>query len=193
MRGGIREQLKMTSRSIPELDEFLNEENYEDDDVTVKIVELNAENIAKSNNWIGSNFQTKSVEIEDKSVNDNEGSESDESMNIKGMELNDKKQKKNLKTDTKADDNGQEETKDDESCVQKTAKPKLNLGKIKTKRGLTQTVQKQCLKSLRRSTAFKASIKMKSTKDKKKARREKKTNELISKKSKAKKQKRSRK
>ncbi|XP_060522789.1 nucleolar protein 12 [Cylas formicarius] len=74
--------LVVSHRPIPELENLLNEE-YEEGDVTVKVVELSPDEIAKQNHWIGSN--KLKYEDEDAS-NDNEDQESVKT-EIPGMEL----------------------------------------------------------------------------------------------------------
>lgn len=83
-------KLIVSHRDIPEFENLLHEE-YEDDDVTVKVVELNANNIAKKNNWIGIN-QPK---YENNSSNSN-SEEEDDKNEIPGMELKAPKPKKKV-------------------------------------------------------------------------------------------------
>ncbi|ERL94116.1 ribosomal RNA-processing protein 17-like [Dendroctonus ponderosae] len=47
-------KLVVSHRDIPELEKYLSNE-YEEDDVTVKVVELSTNEIAKQSNWIGAN------------------------------------------------------------------------------------------------------------------------------------------
>lgn len=51
----MRDKLKLSFAPIPELANELNEEEYETEDVSVKIVEISTSELAKSNNWIGEN------------------------------------------------------------------------------------------------------------------------------------------
>ncbi|XP_030750495.1 nucleolar protein 12-like [Sitophilus oryzae] len=74
-------KLVVSSRDIPELENLLREE-YEEDDVTVKVVELNTNDIAKQNNWIGLN-QPKYNEEEQEEASSNEDTKEE----IPGMEL----------------------------------------------------------------------------------------------------------
>ncbi|KAF7266580.1 nucleolar protein viriato [Rhynchophorus ferrugineus] len=83
-------KLVVSHRDIPELENLLQKE-YEDDDVTVKVVELNPNDIAEENNWIGIN-QPK---YNDDSLVDTSNSEDEGDKNeIPGMELKKLNQKK---------------------------------------------------------------------------------------------------
>lgn len=60
-------KLVVSHRTIPELENLLTEE-YEDDEVTVKVTELSTSEIAKQNNWIGPNqpkYESDNDEVED--------------------------------------------------------------------------------------------------------------------------------
>lgn len=72
----------MSHRDIPELENLLSNE-YEEDDVTVKVVELSANDIAKQNNWIGANQPKYESDGEEE---DDEGT-SEHAEEIPGMEL----------------------------------------------------------------------------------------------------------
>ncbi|GLV44581.1 hypothetical protein CBL_13487 [Carabus blaptoides fortunei] len=79
-------ELVVSRRPVPELDDLLAEE-YEDDDVTVKVTELSTLQIAQQNNWIGENRPQYEV------ANDQEEQSEDEQPNennIPGMELKEK-------------------------------------------------------------------------------------------------------
>ncbi|XP_050311143.1 nucleolar protein 12 [Anthonomus grandis grandis] len=75
-------KLVVSHRDIPELENLLSEE-YEEGDVTVKVVELSANNIAKQNNWIGANQLKCENETREESSNDDE----EEEQEVPGMEL----------------------------------------------------------------------------------------------------------
>lgn len=78
-------KLVVSHRPIPELENLISEE-YENDDVTVKVVELAANDIAKKNHWIGANqpkYDTDKEESSEESQNEEE--------EVPGMELKRKK------------------------------------------------------------------------------------------------------
>lgn len=74
-------KLVVSHRDIPELEKYLSNE-YEEDDVTVKVVELSTNEIAKQSNWIGANQPKYESDQEE------EESEQEEPEEIPGMELN---------------------------------------------------------------------------------------------------------
>ncbi|XP_066248136.1 nucleolar protein 12 [Euwallacea similis] len=78
-------KLVVSHRDIPELQKYLPSTEYEEDDVTVKLVELSASDIAKQNNWIGAN--EPKYELEEDSDGD---AKEDEVDKIPGMELSPK-------------------------------------------------------------------------------------------------------
>ncbi|RZC32906.1 nucleolar protein 12 [Asbolus verrucosus] len=78
-------KLVVSSRSIPELETLLQEQ-YEDDDVTVKIEELSTNNIALQSNWIGAN-QPKYEKSD---------CEDEETEEIPGMELTERKKREKV-------------------------------------------------------------------------------------------------
>lgn len=76
-------KLVVSHRPVPEIEHLIKDE-YEEDDVTVKVIELSTNDIAKKNNWIGAN-QPKYTD-DDEECNDS--SKSDEkSEEVPGMEL----------------------------------------------------------------------------------------------------------
>lgn len=80
----------VSHRMIPELEHLLVNE-YEEDDVNVKVTELSTTEIAKRNNWIGEN---KVVYDEPE---DDEVEEEEDKTEIPGMEVNKKEVKKEEK------------------------------------------------------------------------------------------------
>ncbi|KAJ8933849.1 hypothetical protein NQ314_013771 [Rhamnusium bicolor] len=72
-------KLVVSHRPIPELENLMNEE-YQDEDVTVKVVELSTNDIVQKNYWIGANQPKYDPEEE----SEKEQSEEEE---ITGMEL----------------------------------------------------------------------------------------------------------
>ncbi|KAL3274371.1 hypothetical protein HHI36_015769 [Cryptolaemus montrouzieri] len=97
-------KLVVSHRPIPELESLLEEE-YEDEDATIKIIELSTNEIAKRNNWIGPNQPKYSSDHEGE--NDIEDDSNEEVEDIPGMELHTKKvkivEKKTKKFETEKD------------------------------------------------------------------------------------------
>ncbi|XP_044746737.1 nucleolar protein 12 [Coccinella septempunctata] len=140
-------KLVASNRDIPELENLLEEE-YEDDDATVKIITLSTENIAKQNNWIGENRPIYSTDHEDEEDDDDETIEEDDE--VPGMELTEKIVKK-------------EHTKKEKFDSEKTLKKKL-------KHLATKRVQKskvfQMKNKLERQKQQKKSMKQRKFKEK---------------------------
>lgn len=87
----------VSQRTIPELENLFTNE-YEEDDVTVKVTELSTSDIAKRNNWIGENKPTYDQET---SEEESENEETEES--VPGMELKEKttkNKKENIEFET---------------------------------------------------------------------------------------------
>ncbi|KAK9888349.1 hypothetical protein WA026_000604 [Henosepilachna vigintioctopunctata] len=80
-------KLVVSHRPIPELQHLLEEE-YEDENSTVKIVELSTNEIAKQNNWIGANAPIYASDVDD---DDDETVTEKPIESMPGMELNNKK------------------------------------------------------------------------------------------------------
>ncbi|CAG9861467.1 unnamed protein product [Phyllotreta striolata] len=79
-------KLLVSHRPIPELEDFLSEK-YEDEKVTVKVVELSKNEIAKQNNWLGENQTT----YENEDAQEESEEEEDSSNELPGMELKPKR------------------------------------------------------------------------------------------------------
>lgn len=74
-------KLLLSHKPIPELENLINEE-YEDEDVNIKVVELSTDEIAKQNHWIGANAPIEQ-DLDETSSEQSEENEED----IPGMEL----------------------------------------------------------------------------------------------------------
>ncbi|XP_018561826.1 nucleolar protein 12 [Anoplophora glabripennis] len=86
-------KLVVSHRPIPELENLISEE-YENDDVTVKVVELASSEIANKNHWIGANqpkYDANEEESSEESHNEDE--------EVPGMELKPKKKSKEKQTE----------------------------------------------------------------------------------------------
>ncbi|XP_017771724.1 PREDICTED: nucleolar protein 12 [Nicrophorus vespilloides] len=84
-------KLVVSHRDIPEVDKILGREveEFEDEEVTVKVVELSPEEIAKENNWIGPNKPKYDEDVEEE-----EDEEIEDEEEIPGMSLTEKKKPK---------------------------------------------------------------------------------------------------
>lgn len=147
----------------------MKEEEYDTENVTVQIVELSTDEIAKSNNWIGAN---KPVYEGDRSSGEENSSDEDdeEEEQIPGFTVTSlAKPSKKSTRNTEDNDNGGENV--DESKAKKKFKPIP--GEIKTKRALGQFFAKRATNSLKHSKAFQMKSKLERNKNRKKARIEK--------------------
>lgn len=142
-------KLVVSHRPIPELEDLL-EDKYEDEDVTVKVVELSTNEIAQQNHWIGSNqpnYEPSSEEEEDDDDNEEQAEE------MPGMELKAKKVK---------------------------AEPKEEVKKVfNTEKDIKRTLKKQATKNVKKSKVFQMKNKMEKQKQKKKSLRLKKEKQKI--------------
>lgn len=162
MKVGFRDQLKKSFEPIPELEEQANEEEFETEEVSVKIVELSTTELAKSNNWIGQNRPKYSDDEQDASSGNDEPMEPVEE--IPGMGLVVKaigKQRKPKLADSEC-------TESKPNIAADILKNKI----IKSKRDLGKVVQKDALRTLKNSKAFQQKQKLDKLADRKKARQE---------------------
>lgn len=155
IRSNILEQFKKSFAPIPEhVDDEDKEEEYEDDEVQVKIVELSKSDMARENNWVGEN-RPKTNDSDD---DDDGGGESDAEMPeaVPGMSISTKKESKAKQSREKMKIIGDLEKKD-----------------LKTKKDLNRMVQSQTQTLVKQCKAFKMKNQLDRSKMKKKARREK--------------------
>lgn len=144
---------------MPELPNELNEEEFETEDVKVKIVEISTSELAKSNNWIGENRPKYSDD-------DDDGEEADGSSVVKkydgipGMDLT-------ITAKSSSKPKAKESAKEDD---EKPSASELKL--FKSKKNLTGTVHNKAVKALKNSKAFQIKRKLDQLKDRKKARLE---------------------
>lgn len=173
IRDGFQEQFKKSFAPI-ELEGKLKEEEYDTENVTVQIVELSTDEIAKSNNWIGANKPI--YEGEQSSENDESSAEydDDDDEEIPGFGFTVSSTKKPAKKSTTANeqpDNDETQNSGDEK------KRKKKLSKIpediKSKRALGQLFAKRATNSLKHSKAFKMKDRLERNRNRKKARIEK--------------------
>lgn len=162
MKVGFRDQLKKSFEPIPELEEQANEEEFETEEVSVKIVELSTTELAKSNNWIGQNRPKYSDDEQDENSGNDEPALPIEE--VPGMGLVVKPTGKQRKPKPTED----ESTESKPNATADILKSK----NIKSKRDLGKVVQKDALRTLKNSKAFQMKQKLDKLADRKKARKE---------------------
>lgn len=150
----------------------LKEEEYDTENVTVQIVELSTDEIAKSNNWIGANRPV--YEGDQSSGEENDSSDEDQEEQIPGFTVTSTKPKKPSKkavVEHTAIDESSEVANDENKPKKKKFKPIPE--DIKSKRALGQFFAKRATNSLKHSKAFQMKNKLERNKSRKKARIEK--------------------
>lgn len=145
---------------MPELPDELNEEEFETEDVKVKIVELSTSEMAKSNNWIGENRPKYSDDDDDDDANDGVDPIIEDGIPGMNLTLPAKSSQKAKPKDTVT--NGDIET------TTSAIDHKL----FKSKKNLTGTVHNKSVKALKNSKAFQIKRKLDQLKDRKKSRLE---------------------
>lgn len=171
IRDGFQEQFKKSFAPI-ELEGELKEEEYDTENVTVQIVELSTDEIAKSNHWIGANKPI--YEGEQSSENEEcSDDDDDEEEEIPGFTVTSTKSAKKSITQTQQQSNDNDEVK---STVEEP-KRKKKFTKIpeviKSKRALGQLFAKRATNSLKNTKAFRLKDRLERNRNKKKARVEK--------------------
>lgn len=131
-------KLVISHRPIPELEELLADE-YEDDEVKVKVVELSA---FDGDNRIGPNKPIRDVSQDD----EDDGDEEEEEEQAPGMELKRKPEKKASK-----------------------AEAQEKVGEFKTERDVKKVLKKQATRNVKKSKVFQMKNKIESRKQKKKS------------------------
>lgn len=160
-REDLKSKFKLSFAPIPELADEFNEEEFETEDVKVKIVELSTSELAKSNNWIGENRPKYS---DDEAVEEDDDASTGEPYDgVPGMDLTfpAKPAKK-----SKAKEQQFVVEDDDEKPAT------IDHGLYKSKRNLTGTVHNKAVKALKSSKAFQMKRKLDQLKDRKKSRLE---------------------
>lgn len=138
-----RESYKKLVKSytpIPDIEDIIAEE-YDDDEVNVKIVELSTTELAKQNNWIGSNHIKCEPEENEES---NEECNSNDEEQLPGMELSNSRVKVKEEVET-------------------------NETESKTKAEIKRILKKQATKNVQKSKAFQVKNKIEKQKQKKKS------------------------
>lgn len=167
----------------------MKEEEYDTENVTVQIVELSPDEIAKSNNWIGSNkpvYETNGSskvkpinnlkggagggEPDEEEADDDDEEEEEE---VPGFTVTStKKTKKRTSPATAAAEEDAAEDEDEED--KKPKRKRKNLPEsFSSKREIGHVLAKNVQEKLRQSKAFRTKAKLEQVRDRKKARIEK--------------------
>lgn len=152
LKAGMK-NYKKSYQPLQELTEEDKKEEYEDDEVEVKIVELSANDFAAKGNMIGANTGEESEEEDD------EQSEAESVVDenvVPGMDLVQKKKKRKV-FPGKAAASGKHD----------------NTVEFKSKKDIDKVMKKKTLRNLKKTSAFKAKEKFVQVANRKQARREK--------------------
>lgn len=152
----------VSHRPIPELEQLLSNE-YENDDVTVKVVELSTNDIAEKTNWIGQNKPKEETSEEEEEPESSE----DE---IPGMGLKERRVKEVPLSEGEGEDGEERESDEEEDGKEKVFTSKKDINKF---------VKHEALKKIQNSKAFQAKNKMEKIKNKKNSSRLKHQNKKI--------------
>ncbi|XP_035904338.1 nucleolar protein 12 [Anopheles stephensi] len=184
IRTEAKEKMKNLYHSYKPLSELTEEDKaeeqedeYDTENVTVKVVELSTRDLAKENNWLGENR----VIVKDASGSEAEDASDDDELDenqlgvIPGMELEgEKKVKRKHKPLAEEDASDEAAEKGDKSEAEKQ-KPKkgpvLNLDGIRSKKDLNHKLKRYALKSMKNSQAFRQKDRVHKLKQLKKSRR----------------------
>uniref|UniRef100_A0A2M4ANM9 Nucleolar protein 12 n=1 Tax=Anopheles triannulatus TaxID=58253 RepID=A0A2M4ANM9_9DIPT len=182
-------KLYQSQKPIPELadlvkdgDEDDQEEEYDTENVTVKVVELSTSALAKENNWIGENrgavlAQDEANEESGQSSEEDEDDEDDHKRIgvVPGMELEGEKKVKRKLTPFVETEDADEEGKAKKPVTEEKPKPKkgpvLNLEGIRSKKDLKHKLKRYALKSMKSSQAFRQKNRLQKQKQLKQSRR----------------------
>uniref|UniRef100_A0A182JTY9 Nucleolar protein 12 n=1 Tax=Anopheles christyi TaxID=43041 RepID=A0A182JTY9_9DIPT len=165
-------------KPIPELTEEdkaeEQEDEYDTENVTVKVVELSTRDLAKENNWIGENRVLVKDSVSDAENSSDDGVDEQQLGVVPGMELDgEKKVKRKHKLLDEADSSNEREKA--EGSVQEKSKqkkgPVLNLDGIRSKKDLNHKIKRYALKSMKTSQAFRQKVRVQQQKQLKKSRR----------------------
>ncbi|KXJ69102.1 hypothetical protein RP20_CCG000113 [Aedes albopictus] len=165
-------------KPIPELTAADREDDeYDTENVTVKVVELSTTDLAKENNWIGENSAVvRDEEDAEEDQDEEESSSDDEDVDtVPGMELDGESSKKRKsKHGNDSDDEDQEEPEDKQAPSggkQKPRGPVLNLEGVRSKKELNKKLKRHAQKSMQKSKAFQRSVRVQQQKQLKNSRR----------------------
>lgn len=171
----------------------MKEEEYDAEDVTVQIVELSTDELAKINHWIGPN---KPVYSQNGHSDDaNQATDEDDDNNIAGDDDDDdegeavpgftvtniKERRKGIKRE-KNEGPAECDEDNDEDTKKKIKKIRNLKTEFKTKRGMGQFMAKKTQNTLKHSKAFRTKAHLDRVKSKKKSRIERQKKEKLLKK-----------
>ncbi|XP_061392791.1 nucleolar protein 12 [Musca vetustissima] len=172
----IKDGIKHMKKSFEPLKELTeadkrNEDEYEDDDVKVKIVELSTGDLAAQRNMLGVNRGEESEESEKDAKSDDDEEENNSPNCIPGMDfdINAKKRKHARESDNDDGGDSDEEGAGGKSKKSKTEKEKLEL---KTKKELDHFKKVKTMKKLKKTKAFKMKQQLDKKANQKKARKD---------------------
>uniref|UniRef100_A0A182W3D3 Nucleolar protein 12 n=1 Tax=Anopheles minimus TaxID=112268 RepID=A0A182W3D3_9DIPT len=168
-------------KPIPELTEEdkaeEQEDEYDTENVTVKVVELSTRDLAKENNWIGEN---RGVVMEDEESEQEESTDEDELEEeqlgvIPGMELEGEKKFKRKQKQLVQEDSTIDRSENEGHTKAVKTEPKkgpvLNLEGIRSKKELNHKLKRYAMKSMKKSQAFRQKERVHKQKQLKKSRR----------------------
>lgn len=154
-------------KALPKLtaEDREEEQEYDTENVTVKVVELSTTDLAKENNWIGENRAVVRGEDDDEEEEEVESSSEDEEKIldiIPGMELAGEKPRKRKypKKNDSEEDEVQEEEQTSSKGKQKPRGPVLNLEGITSKKDLNKKLKRHANKSMQKSKIFQRSVRV---------------------------------
>lgn len=165
----IKDGIKHMKKSFEPLKELTeadkgNEDEYEDDDVKVKIVELSTGDLAAQRNMLGVNRGEEESDESDKDQNTDDDEEEPSADCIPGMDFDINAKKRNREHDS---EHGSDETK-----IKKAKDDKHNL-ELKTKKELDHFKKVKTMKKLKKTKAFKMKEQLVKKANQKKARKDK--------------------
>ncbi|XP_055912130.1 nucleolar protein 12 [Eupeodes corollae] len=159
IRKEIKDGLSHLKKSFEPLKELTEqdklEEEYEDDDVKVKIVELSTSDLAAQNNFIGENRGAASESEEEAPESDEENQENELAI-IPGMELVNKKKTKSKSSEEKSSG----------------PKNKITNKELKSKKDVDRLKKTKTFNKLKKSKAFKMKERLDKKANQKKLRRD---------------------
>ncbi|XP_053667754.1 nucleolar protein 12 [Anopheles marshallii] len=172
-----------TYKPIPELTEEdkadEQEDEYDTENVTVKVVELSTRDLAKENNWIGENRgiaeQDEESDPEELSDDGDDILEEQQLGVIPGMELEGekrvKRKHKQLAEEDLIDDREEKEDNTETDKAKPKKGPVLNLEGIRSKKELNHKLKRYAMKSMKKSQAFRQKARVHQQKQLKQSRR----------------------
>ncbi|XP_001647890.2 nucleolar protein 12 [Aedes aegypti] len=165
-------------KPIPELSAADREEDeYDTENVTVKVVELSTTDLAKQNNWIGENSAVvrDEEETDEEQEEDQSSSDGEDIDTVPGMELEGEKPKKKKSKPSNDSEDDQDEPEDKvtpaASGKEKRHGPVLNLDGVRSKKELNKKLKRHAQKSMQKSKAFQRSVRVQQQKQLKDSRR----------------------